>query len=966
MSDYEDEMDVDGPAPSADITFSAEATKGKRSAANLPVEAEDSLPWVEKYRPVTLDDVSGHQDILATINKFVEQNRLPHLLLYGPPGTGKTSTILALARRIYGASNVRQMVLELNASDDRGIDVVREQIKTFASTKQIFSMGGGGAAKSSSNAIAGFKLIILDEADAMTNTAQMALRRIMEKYTANTRFCIIANYAHKLSPALLSRCTRFRFSPLKEGDIRVLVEKVVEEENVKIQGEAVDALVKLSKGDMRRALNVLQACHASSTPLRLKNEPKPPESEIKRETITTETIYTCIAAPQPDAIKEIVETLLSTPDVTSCLNTINALKTTQGLALADIITAVMEQLTRLEVNVEVMITWLDGLAEIEHRVAGGASEMVQTGAVVGVAPTKLGAPRIFLTAPQLPPAIAAYELASATAGPSSRREESVREEQGIAKARYSYKTAPSGLWQSGMSVSASSISAASPADAAASVAMLSASPSEAPNSSLPMHGAGVHKIPQILPRERVFPIQIGGELFKLSGASLSSDAPSYFSQYFLCQIRAAEQRGEDPATSIRTLYIDRDPQTFRDIALHLQGYYVIPRDGTHFVRLFADAQFYNLPKLISQLNEESIFMSIGHREFQIPRDVLNDPANSPNYFSLGFALFFSQPNDLFPGLDREGLIRPPSILPPSVPNRNADTFAELLRLLRGYPVNIRDENHRQELLRDARYFHFKGIEQQLIPHCISFNPVRLLDEIVLRLENVQKSGVSVPPPTEDVVSDGQSISAVPSGRHVNYARPYVDSKPAELILEIGETTTMLKFSANGVRADFFGRTKTRVAKLLEVVATKLSLPLTTQPLGVLMASGGAGSQPPTPGHTPLSEDLVRVVFEAESSVALDGEPYGEDLSNYMPPEDAEALQHPRKRRRTEDDDGIDDAGGALPTDGQEWAIKTGQFRLRIQESRGGKSALECVFVAVKIDAVSSERGRNKMRRFLGD
>lgn len=216
---------------------------------------------VEKYRPATLDDVSGHQDILATINKFVDSNRLPHLLLYGPPGTGKTSTILALARRIYGAENVRQMVLELNASDDRGIDVVREQIKTFASTKQIFNMGGGGR---SGNSLAAYKLIILDEADAMTNTAQMALRRIMEKYTANTRFCIIANYSHKLSPALLSRCTRFRFSPLKEADIRVLVDKVIEEENVKIVSEATDSLVKLSKGDMRRALNVLQACHASS------------------------------------------------------------------------------------------------------------------------------------------------------------------------------------------------------------------------------------------------------------------------------------------------------------------------------------------------------------------------------------------------------------------------------------------------------------------------------------------------------------------------------------------------------------------------------------------------------------------------------------------------------------------------------------------------------------------------------
>lgn len=156
------------------------------------------------------------------------------------------------------------MVLELNASDDRGIDVVREQIKTFASTKQIFSLGANTAKAGGSSGIAAHKLIILDEADAMTNTAQMALRRIMEKYTANTRFCIIANYSHKLSPALLSRCTRFRFSPLKERDIRVLVDKVIEEENVKIRPEATDALVRLSKGDMRRALNVLQACHASS------------------------------------------------------------------------------------------------------------------------------------------------------------------------------------------------------------------------------------------------------------------------------------------------------------------------------------------------------------------------------------------------------------------------------------------------------------------------------------------------------------------------------------------------------------------------------------------------------------------------------------------------------------------------------------------------------------------------------
>ncbi|KAF7922390.1 uncharacterized protein EAE97_011132 [Botrytis byssoidea] len=381
MSDYEDDMEIDvAPNASDSMIFGADATtsKGKRSAANLPVEAEDSLPWVEKYRPDTLEDVSGHQDILATINKFVDTNRLPHLLFYGPPGTGKTSTILALARRIYGSKNMRQMVLELNASDDRGIDVVREQIKTFASTKQIF------ASKSSSTSPGAYKLIILDEADAMTSTAQMALRRVMEKYTANTRFCVIANYTHKLSPALLSRCTRFRFSPLKEADIRVLVDKVITEENVQINAEATDALVRLSKGDMRRALNVLQACHASSTPIHIQGTPKIEEKDIVRDLITETTIYDCIASPHPADISKIMNTILKTTDVKSCLQMINAVKSTQGLALADIITALSEELTKLDVPASVMITWLQGLAEVEYRLSGGGSEVIQTGALVGV------------------------------------------------------------------------------------------------------------------------------------------------------------------------------------------------------------------------------------------------------------------------------------------------------------------------------------------------------------------------------------------------------------------------------------------------------------------------------------------------------------------------------------------------------------------------------------------------------
>ncbi|KAI8625811.1 hypothetical protein F5Y19DRAFT_238825 [Xylariaceae sp. FL1651] len=479
----------------------------------------------------------------------------------------------------------------------------------------------------------------------------------------------------------------------------------------------------------------------------------------------------------------------------------------------------------------------------------------------------------------------------------------------------------------------------------------------------------ITKIPNILPHERVFPVQIGSELFKLSGASLSSDAPSYFSQYFLCQIKRAEESGEDLATAIRTLYIDRDPVTFQDIALHLQGYHVTPRDGTHFVRLFADAQFYTLPKLMSRLYEESIFISIGHREFQIPRDMFAGPGNSPNFFSLGFGLFFSSPKDLYPGLDRNDLIRPPSIMPPSVPNRSADTFAELLHLLRGYPIHIRDEEHRTSLLQDCRYFNFKALEQKLLPHHISYNQIRGKHEILMRIEDIFKSGISV-------VSDSFPAGLVNNGMEllsgwVNYMRPFEDDKQRELILEIGGEAT--KLHLNMMRAEFFGQVKTRIARLFEVIATKLNLP-TTQPLGLLMASGGADSQPATPGNTPLSEDLVRISIDPEAHIVLNGKPYVNDtdveeltaamstsssVRNGTEQESpissvAHSLGPSRKRRR------IDESGQVA----EEWVVRTGQWRLRLQSSRSSKSPVECVLVAVKIDAHSNEHARSAQRGFL--
>lgn len=384
------------------------------------------------------------------------------------------------------------------------------------------------------------------------------------------------------------------------------------------------------------------------------------------------------------------------------------------------------------------------------------------------------------------------------------------------------------------------------------------------------------------------------------------------------------------------------------------------------MRLFADAQFYTLPKLMSRLYEESIFISIGHREFQIPRDIFSGPGNSPNFFSLGFGVFFSTPEEIFPGLDKEHLIRPPSIMPPCVPNRSADIFNELLHLLRGYPVHIRDEEHRASLLRDCRYFNFKGLEQKLIPHQISYNLARRRHEITLRLEDILKSGISIASDVMTPSGTGESVSG-----WVNYMRPYEDDKQHELILEIGGENT--KLHLNIMRAEFFGQIKVRVARLFEVIATKLNLPPTTQPLGLLMASGGASSQPATPGNTPLSEDLVRVVIEPDTHIILDGKTYNftenDEMATAM--STSSSMSHgggqesplssiggyfgpARKRRR------IDFSSHTA----DEWVVRTGQWRLRIQGSRNGKSAVECVLVAVKIDAYSAEQARNAQRGFL--
>ncbi|CAK7894060.1 replication factor C subunit 3 [[Candida] anglica] len=318
------------------------------------MDKTDNLPWVEKYRPSSLDEVYGQSDIVETVRKFVHEGRLPHLLFYGPPGTGKTSTIIALAKEIYGP-NYKNMVLELNASDDRGIDVVRNQIKSFASTMQIFSKG--------------FKLIILDEADAMTAVAQNSLRRIIEKYTKNTRFCILANYAHKLNPALLSRCTRFRFHPISEQAIQERVQNVIMKESLQISPTAEESLLRLSGGDMRRALNVLQACKAALGDDTLE--------------IDQDMIYECIGAPHPQDIELALDSILK-DDWTKSFLTLDQVKRSKGLALIDLISGFVEVLSNYDLKPKTRIAILSGLSEIEYGISKGGNDKIHTSAIIGV------------------------------------------------------------------------------------------------------------------------------------------------------------------------------------------------------------------------------------------------------------------------------------------------------------------------------------------------------------------------------------------------------------------------------------------------------------------------------------------------------------------------------------------------------------------------------------------------------
>ena len=338
MAEILEKMDVEGSVGASSSSSSIEGNY-----------VHDNLPWVEKYRPDSLSEMVSHEEIITVLNKLIDSRKLPHLLFYGPPGTGKTSTIVACAKKMYG-SNYKSMALELNASDDRGIDVVRDQIKEFAGTRKLFSTG--------------IKLVILDEADAMTSDAQSALRRIIEKYTSNTRFCMICNYVNKIMPALQSRCTKFRFAPLKTDQIVGRLNQIIVKESVNISEDGRKAILALAGGDMRRVLNLLQSAHTAYN------------------MIDEEKVYLCAGAAMPKIIDELFHSLLNDTFDQSFVKVTKAIEAL-GYALVDITTAMSIKVLETKFPSDIHALILDKLSNVEYALSHGCSEKMQIGALVG-------------------------------------------------------------------------------------------------------------------------------------------------------------------------------------------------------------------------------------------------------------------------------------------------------------------------------------------------------------------------------------------------------------------------------------------------------------------------------------------------------------------------------------------------------------------------------------------------------
>lgn len=304
--------------------------------------------WTEKYRPKRFDELIGQIAIVERVKAMVSQENVNNLLLAGPPGCGKTTLVLVAAQELYGES-WRENVLETNASVDRGITVIREDIKNFARTKPIGKVT--------------HKICILDEADALTKEAQQALRRMMETYSSTCRFALIANYSSKIIEPIQSRCVVFRFKPLEKKDIEVMMQRICKAEGITIEQKAIDALLHVAEGDLRRATTILQSC------------------AVMGKKIAEDHIYEIASAAKPAEVKSILETAFS-GNFEKARSILLQTMLQHGLAGLDMVKYLQQEVWNLSIPDEAKVKFVERCGEIEFRMVEGSDEFLQLEALL--------------------------------------------------------------------------------------------------------------------------------------------------------------------------------------------------------------------------------------------------------------------------------------------------------------------------------------------------------------------------------------------------------------------------------------------------------------------------------------------------------------------------------------------------------------------------------------------------------
>ena len=304
--------------------------------------------WIEKYRPSNLSEVVGQTPITSRLKNYVKERSMPHLLFAGPAGTGNTTCALALAKELFGEL-WKHNLHELNASDERGIDVVRGKIKEFARTAPLGEDG--------------FKIIFLDAADALTGAAQAALRRTMEKYSRTCRFVMSCNFSSKIIDPIQSRCAVFRFRPLKAEDVERYLKFVAVKEELNIDKEAYESLTYLAQGDLRRAINGLQMAAAANVD------------------ITPDVVYQAVAAARPEEVKEALEMSLNN-NFAGARERLDTLQITYGLAGEDVLRQMHRSVRDIEVPDTIKVQMIEKLAEADFRLSEGANARIQIEAVI--------------------------------------------------------------------------------------------------------------------------------------------------------------------------------------------------------------------------------------------------------------------------------------------------------------------------------------------------------------------------------------------------------------------------------------------------------------------------------------------------------------------------------------------------------------------------------------------------------